>query len=147
VLFFDLNDFKLVNDILGHEAGDDLLKTVADRMRQSVREAETLARLGGDEFVVVLDQVTSPREALEAMSRLERALREPTELVGKMVTPSASVGVALFPEDGETPDDLLRVADKRMYLAKQERRCSAQAQQRWDGRSSPEVYPSAQPPL
>ncbi len=118
VLFIDLDRFKHVNDSLGHSEGDVLLQKVAHRLRCAVREGDTVARWGGDEFVVVLDSASN-REAAEAVARkILSALRTPLALGPQVVAISASIGGALFPEDGETPDTLLRRADAAMYRAK-----------------------------
>jgi diguanylate cyclase (GGDEF)-like protein/PAS domain S-box-containing protein len=129
VLFFDLDNFKQVNDVFGHDAGDTLLQVIAKRLRLFARAAETVARLGGDEFVVVLEDF-SPNpgaenqqgQPTEAAQRLIAALSEKTEIAGAEISPSASVGMAVFPADGETPEALLKAADLRMYAAKHEAR-------------------------
>ena len=118
LLFFDLNNFKQVNDLLGHEAGDRVLQTVAERMRRFVRAGEVLARLGGDEFVVVLEDFDRERQPEPVMRRLLGALSESTDVLGDTYRPSASVGMALFPDDGDSAEALLRAADVRMYAAK-----------------------------
>jgi diguanylate cyclase (GGDEF)-like protein len=118
VLFMDLNNFKQINDIFGHDAGDTLLTVVADRLRAASREGDTLARLGGDEFVVVLEDPGSEAEAIETMQRLLASVQEPIEVLGCPVRTSASAGLALYPRDGKTADALLRAADLNMYAAK-----------------------------
>jgi diguanylate cyclase (GGDEF)-like protein/PAS domain S-box-containing protein len=124
VLFFDLNNFKELNDALGHEAGDQLLKTVASRLRESARSCETVARLesvarlGGDEFVVVLEGLPDVALHQVVMERFLRKLVEPTEIMGSTVLPATSVGVAFYPRDGESAEELLRAADAAMYRDK-----------------------------
>jgi diguanylate cyclase (GGDEF)-like protein/PAS domain S-box-containing protein len=129
VLFFDLNNFKQVNDVLGHEAGDRLLQTVAARMRELVREGETLARLGGDEFVVVLEDFSDERQPVQVMQRLIDCLSESTNVLGDPFQPSASVGMALFPEDGDSAESLLKAADFRMYVAKHSARSKDESEE------------------
>jgi diguanylate cyclase (GGDEF)-like protein/PAS domain S-box-containing protein len=127
VLFFDLNNFKQLNDKLGHEAGDQLLKTVALRLREAARTSETVARLdsvarlGGDEFVVVLEGLPDLILHQVVMERFVRKLDEPTEIMGSTVLPAASVGAALYPRDGESAEQLLRAADAAMYRNKRAR--------------------------
>ncbi|AXC11991.1 diguanylate cyclase/phosphodiesterase (GGDEF & EAL domains) with PAS/PAC sensor(s) [Acidisarcina polymorpha] len=118
VLFFDLDNFKHVNDVLGHDTGDQLLQIVAERLKSETRAGETVARLGGDEFVVVLENFSDQRQPPEVMDRLARRVSEPVDLLGQTFRPSASVGMALFPQDGDTPEILLKVADFKMYIAK-----------------------------
>ena len=118
VLFFDLNNFKQVNDSLGHEAGDELLKIVGERLASSTRKGEMVARLGGDEFVAVLESIRGEVEAQEVTRRVVGRLTRSHDLRGTPFYPSASVGMALYPRDGRTPHDLLKAADAKMYLAK-----------------------------
>jgi diguanylate cyclase (GGDEF)-like protein/PAS domain S-box-containing protein len=117
VLFLDLDNFKVVNDSLGHAQGDALLRTVADRLRASLRARDTGARLGGDEFTVLLENVTGEAEAIEVAERIASALRIPVALKGRAVVVSASIGVALGPTRGGS-QDLMREADLAMYRAK-----------------------------
>jgi diguanylate cyclase (GGDEF)-like protein/PAS domain S-box-containing protein len=118
VLFMDLDDFKLVNDRLGHAAGDQLLAGVAKRLRASVRSADTAARLGGDEFGVLLEGVVGPDEALCAAQRILAAFEEPFELEGTPVLVRPSIGVALAGREDTGADELHRNADLAMYAAK-----------------------------
>jgi len=118
VLFFDLDNFKDLNDLQGHDTGDQLLQIVAERLKSVTRVGETVARLGGDEFVVVLENFSDERRAPDVMNRLARTVTEPVDLHGQTFHPSASVGMALFPQDGDTPEMLLKAADFNMYLAK-----------------------------
>jgi diguanylate cyclase (GGDEF)-like protein/PAS domain S-box-containing protein len=118
VLFLDLDNFKCVNDIFGHDAGDSLLKVVAHRLASAVRAYETAARLGGDEFVVVLEDLADENEAQKIMERLIVELRKSIWLSQEEFNPSVSVGMAIFPRDGESPKELLRAADMSMYLVK-----------------------------
>lgn len=117
ILFLDLDNFKQVNDSLGHIVGDQLLCAVATRIRGAVRPQDTVGRFGGDEFVVVLDELGSPADAVSAAERILEALRGPTPLEGTEVVPGASIGVALTPAVDATA--LLRDADVAMYRAKE----------------------------
>lgn len=117
VLFIDLDDFKTVNDSLGHEFGDRLLKRIASRLREAARPADTVARLGGDEFAVLLDRVPGVEECVAVAQRAVMLLSEPFELDGHALRVGASIGIArAYPAD--TADDLLRNADLAMYRAK-----------------------------
>ena len=122
VMFIDLDDFKTVNDSLGHTAGDEVLQEVGRRLKIAVRPTDTVARFGGDEFAVLLDGVDGSSDAADAASRILRALELPIEIDGKNVVPRASVGICLVGEDLETPEatELLRNADVAMYMAKRD---------------------------
>jgi diguanylate cyclase (GGDEF)-like protein/PAS domain S-box-containing protein len=119
VLFLDLDGFKQVNDVLGHEAGDLLLREVARRFRASIRSADTVARVGGDEFVFVLDNIASEDNARKVADKLIATLAEPFDLKGKPCHVGGSIGIALFPDDAQEPESLVKQADEAMYLAKQ----------------------------
>ena len=118
VFFLDLDRFKVINDSLGHDAGDQLLVAVAERISASLRPGDTAARFGGDEFVVLCDEVASPHEALLIAERLTAGLDEPFSLRGEQVFVSASVGVAIAHSAQDDPAALLRDADAAMYQAK-----------------------------
>jgi diguanylate cyclase (GGDEF)-like protein len=124
LLFIDLDRFKSVNDTLGHAAGDELLRVVAQRLRAAVRAEDTVARLGGDEFTVVLEEVAGTAAAAATARKLHDALAAPMELQGRPVTVSATIGIALFPADGSDADTLMRAADVAMYRAKRRGRRS-----------------------
>ncbi|TWI69674.1 diguanylate cyclase (GGDEF)-like protein [Pseudoduganella lurida] len=122
VAFVDLDSFKLVNDTLGHTAGDDLLQSVAGRMVDCVRAGDTVARFGGDEFVLVLPQGPGAGARAECAALIERILAavvQPVQLDGKEVQVSCSIGVAVFPLDGQDRDTLMMNADAAMYRAKE----------------------------
>jgi diguanylate cyclase (GGDEF)-like protein len=122
VLFVDLDHFKRVNDTLGHDAGDALIKSVAVRLSHCLREDDLVARWGGDEFTILLRRMHSPAEATVLADRVLRALDEPFWLTGMSLQMSASVGVASFPSDGDDGAALLRRADLALYRAKDEGR-------------------------
>tara|TARA_R110001599_G_scaffold171353_1_gene362040 strand:+ start:22000 stop:24051 length:2052 start_codon:yes stop_codon:yes gene_type:complete len=115
VCFLDLNRFKRVNDVYGHEAGDQLLKVLAERMPQCLRSSDTIARIGGDEFVVLLRGDPQSDELVTVINRLYDAVAEPIPLPQATVTVSCSIGYAVYPRDGTTATELLSHADKRMY--------------------------------
>jgi diguanylate cyclase (GGDEF)-like protein/PAS domain S-box-containing protein len=117
VAFLDLDNFKLVNDSLGHATGDQLLRRVAERLTQSLRATDTVARLGGDEFVLVM-QYAGRDQIPSHLHRLLQAIASPFAIEGREVYVTFSVGVAVYPEDGRDPDILLRNADAAMYQAK-----------------------------
>jgi diguanylate cyclase (GGDEF)-like protein/PAS domain S-box-containing protein len=119
VLYIDLDRFKWVNDTLGHHAGDKLLKIVADRLSLCVREVDTVARLGGDEFVVILYDIQSNEDPATFARRFLDELSRPTRLYGKEIINTASIGIAIYPVDGQDVDTLLRKADTAMYAAKE----------------------------
>ena len=119
VAFLDLDGFKAVNDQHGHDLGDQLLVTLAQRMKAALRDGDTLARLGGDEFVAVMVGLESPHDCEPVLERMLRAASDPVRLGSVELQVSASVGVTIFPQDGADADVLLRHADQAMYVAKQ----------------------------
>ncbi|MEO1766273.1 putative bifunctional diguanylate cyclase/phosphodiesterase [Thiobacter aerophilum] len=118
VLFLDLDHFKTINDSLGHQVGDILLKTVANRISGCLREGDTVARQGGDEFIVVLPAVTRFEDVAMVASKILAAVSAPYQINGQALHTGASIGVAVYPEDGQDVDTLLRHADTAMYYAK-----------------------------
>ncbi|MES3007649.1 MAG: diguanylate cyclase [Pseudomonadota bacterium] len=118
VLYIDLDNFKDVNDAYGHGIGDQLLQEVARRLRGCIRESDTIARFGGDEFVVLLDSIVLPSHAMHVARKINAALAFPFELNGQQLQVRPSIGVAVYPEDGDDATELLRHADEAMYASK-----------------------------
>lgn len=119
LLFIDLNRFKIINDSLGHDVGDLLLVEIAHRIRGVLRRSDLVARMGGDEFVIVLPDLGGPVEATEVAEKLQQAIRAPLQLQGYDLHIGASIGIALFPYNGEDSISLMKNADLAMYQAKQ----------------------------
>jgi diguanylate cyclase (GGDEF)-like protein len=119
LLFLDLDLFKRVNDSLGHDAGDRLLRVAAERIRRAVREADMLFRMGGDEFTVLLEDVRGPEEAAMVAARVLEAIAEPLQLQHHEISVSASIGIALYPRDDTLGERLVKSADTAMYRAKE----------------------------
>ena len=118
LLFIDLDKFKDINDCFGHEAGDAVLQSVAKRLSAQVRDSDTVARLGGDEFVVLLENIDSCDKVAEVAAKLSNSMHEPLPYANQFLNISMSVGVSLYPQDGETLDQLINNADRAMYQAK-----------------------------
>jgi diguanylate cyclase (GGDEF)-like protein len=118
VLFLDVDRFKVINDTLGHRVGDLLLRDVANRLKSSLRPHDELARLGGDEFAIMIPSLTSGVEVEALAGRLVQAVEQPYEIDGCRIRTSISIGIALGPADGATPDDLLIAADLALYAVK-----------------------------
>ena len=129
LLFVDLDQFKVVNDSLSHSAGDELLRLVAQRMQKQLRPSDTVARLGGDEFVVLLRSIDDFESAWSSGNRLIERLREPYTVVGQRVEIAGSIGLSVFPDHGETSDELMMHADLAMYAAKANGRNNCQMYQ------------------
>ena len=118
VIFLDLDDFKKVNDSLGHEAGDKLLVEAAKRLKSAVRKADTVGRLGGDEFIILLRALADNNNTIEIAENLLKIFREPFQIDGRELILTLSIGIAVYPENGNSASDLLRNADTAMYQAK-----------------------------
>ncbi|RYX81215.1 EAL domain-containing protein [bacterium] len=118
ILFLDMDNFKVVNDSLGHAAGDAMLIEIASRLERCLRAGDTAARFGGDEFVILIDDVNNPRYATQIAERIVAALQEPFDVGGQKVYSSPSIGVAFASKGNETAEDMLRDADAAMYDAK-----------------------------
>jgi diguanylate cyclase (GGDEF)-like protein len=119
VLFIDLDGFKNVNDTYGHAIGDLVLREAASRLQKCIRTSDSVGRLGGDEFAIVLDGARLPADAALVGERIVAALAEPLRLEGHRLTIAASIGIAVYPDDGTDAATLLRNADAAMYEAKQ----------------------------
>ena len=119
VLFLDLDRFKSINDKFGHAAGDQLLRLAATRLRECLRDMDTVARLGGDEFIVLLEQVGDPEAVRELAERIRTALSQPFILAEQKIPLSVSIGISLYPQNSNNPDQLIKLADTAMYQAKE----------------------------
>ena len=122
VLFLDLDHFKLINDSLGHSTGDALLKVVAARLKAAVREGDTVARVGGDEFTIVLQELDSRADAAVVARNVLQTIADPIEVNAQRLYVTTSIGITLFPDDGDDAETLLKNADNAMYRAKAEGR-------------------------
>ncbi|ABB75333.1 diguanylate cyclase with PAS/PAC sensor [Nitrosospira multiformis ATCC 25196] len=118
VLFVDLDHFKLINDSLGHEIGDKLLKIVAERMRSRLRQTDTVSRLGGDEFIILLSRINAASDAACVAEKIIAALSQPYHLEQHELGLGASIGISIYPDSGKDTSSLLRSADEAMYSAK-----------------------------
>lgn len=118
LLYIDLDKFKQINDKFGHKIGDDLLLEVSKRMLASVRAADTVSRIGGDEFIILSDQVSQKSAMIHIRRQLEQNLFGTAYISGHKIEIRASIGIAIYPDDGKTIDELLRAADKKMYSEK-----------------------------
>ena len=118
LFFIDLDGFKQVNDTLGHEAGDELIRTVAERLSHCMRKSDSVARIGGDEFTVILEDVDTTSDIVNVARKAIDVISRPVMLGGQQVFVGASIGIAVFPEAGEDVDSLLKHADMAMYQAK-----------------------------
>ncbi len=120
VIFIDLDNFKHINDSLGHQAGDQLLQAVADRLRQYTRREDTVSRLSGDEFLLVMTDIADDRFALLAVDRILEEFQKPFRIREHELLVTTSIGLAFYPDDSSEPDDLIRCADIAMYQAKKQ---------------------------
>ena len=118
LLFVDLDGFKAVNDTLGHEAGDHVLKGVAERLLKCVRETDSVARIGGDEFIIVLTDLDKMEGAANVARKVIETLREPFRYNRQDAEIGASVGIAVYPDHGDTAEALIKRADEAMYAVK-----------------------------
>ncbi len=126
ILFIDLNGFKEINDRYGHKVGDILLSAVAQRISREVRTGDTVARLGGDEFVVILEDIDIAH-VNQMIVRLRKSISGPLEIEEHLLHVGTSIGMALYPDEGQNPNDLLSLADERMYLDKQRQKSDQDA--------------------
>ncbi len=118
MFLLDLDRFKLVNDSMGHAAGDQLLKVVAERLQQCVRAEDTVARLGGDEFAIIVNDLVDAEGAMPLVRKVIQSVARPLSLSGKEIATSASIGISIYPDDASNAADLLKAADAAMYRAK-----------------------------
>jgi diguanylate cyclase (GGDEF)-like protein/PAS domain S-box-containing protein len=119
ILFLDLDGFKKINDTLGHDAGDLLLKNVSQRLRDVIRESDTVSRVGGDEFILVLDNIETDENAALFANKIIATLAQPFDLNGQICHVGGSIGISIYPDDAENPEKLIKLADEAMYLSKQ----------------------------
>ncbi len=119
VLFLDVDRFKVINDTLGHDVGDRLLRALAERLKSCVREADTVARLSGDEFAVLLEDLSSTDDVVRVARKILQAFASPFDLGDRELFVTTSIGVSIYPEDGKSANDLLKSADTAMYRAKE----------------------------
>jgi diguanylate cyclase (GGDEF)-like protein len=124
LLFLDLDRFKEVNDSLGHDAGDELLITTANRLLHAIRSGDVVARLSGDEFVILLENTKRPDDASSVARHIIKTIRQPVIIQGKRLQPAVSIGISIFPNDGKNCERLLQNADTAMYRAKRKGRNS-----------------------
>ncbi len=122
VLFVDLDHFKAINDSWGHAVGDRLLQSTAKWLKSCLRASDVVARLGGDEFIILLPEIGHPEDATTVAKKLLSALRKPFRIEGREIFTSASIGISLYPDDGDEAEILMRNADKAMYCVKQDGR-------------------------
>ena len=125
LIYCDLDDFKNVNDRLGHEAGDKVLRVVADRLRRLVHEDACLARVGGDEFIVLIENAATREELHQLVEKMSRSVEDLIHMDGESVSPAISCGLAVYPDDVGSASDLVRLADAAMYAMKQHGRMAS----------------------
>lgn len=118
VLYLDLDKFKPVNDTLGHDSGDAVLKEIAVRLKDCLREMDTVARIGGDEFIFILDGINSVQDSVVVAEKVINALSTPISLQGKKYSIGGSIGIAIYPDDAEDSESMINYADIAMYMAK-----------------------------
>jgi two-component system cell cycle response regulator len=121
IMLLDLDNFKSVNDTMGHALGDLLLQAVADRLLRSIRKADTLARMGGDEFTLIFENLTGKQDAEILARKIQAVFSQPFQLGDHILEITASIGISLYPCDGEEAESLLKYADIAMYIAKRTR--------------------------
>jgi diguanylate cyclase (GGDEF)-like protein len=127
LLMFDLDDFKEINDTHGHGMGDALLIKLGERLKTQVRDTDLIARLGGDEFIVLMENMRAPEDLPEIAAKLVAAVEQPVKLRNQLMALSVSCGVAVYPHDGSSREELEEKADRAMYRAKQRGSSNIQA--------------------
>jgi diguanylate cyclase (GGDEF)-like protein len=120
VLFIDLDGFKIINDTLGHDAGDKLLQEMGGRLTQTVRSSDVVARLGGDEFVVLVQEVAEPKQVAAVARKILSALAKPMDMQGQECRVTASIGICMYPSEAQDEKALMKNADIAMYRAKED---------------------------
>lgn len=118
LMFIDLDGFKQINDSYGHDAGDELLKMVSQRLLNKLRHTDTLSRLGGDEFVILLPELAEIKYVIDIADKILEEIDREFDVLGEQITISSSIGIAVYPKHGNTPESLLKLADFAMYYAK-----------------------------
>jgi diguanylate cyclase (GGDEF)-like protein len=118
VLYLDMDNFKMINDTLGHDSGDKLLINVSYKLKTILRKSDVVARIGGDEFVIILNDISSKEDAVEVLNKLIELLKQPIFIKQTSIIPTFSIGCALYPDNSDNPEELLRYADIAMYEAK-----------------------------
>ncbi len=121
LLFLDMDQFKYVNDTLGHDIGDDLLKSVAARLQTCVRKSDCIFRLGGDEFTIILNDISDDSNVVKVAKKIQKEIGRPCNIKDHSLYPTVSIGISLYPDDGEDVEVLVKKADMAMYAAKEER--------------------------
>ena len=119
IMFIDIDNFKIINDSMGHDVGDTILKEISKRLKNSIRESDTVARFGGDEFVVLIDNYKSVQDIIAVINKIQDSTKEPIELDESEYKTSLSIGISIFPDDGEDSQSLFKNADIAMYKAKE----------------------------
>lgn len=119
LLYVDVDDFREINDELGHDAGDELLKKISQKLLSCLRQSDTVARLEGDEFTIILNKIENPEDVVKVVRKIMDTLSSPFQLKGTDKTVEFSIGISQFPQDAKNPDTLLKNADAAMYQAKQ----------------------------
>jgi len=119
LIILDLDNFKAINDTLGHSVGDMLLKQVAEKIKGYLREVDTVARIGGDEFIIIQPQIKDINDATRAADRILKKFQQPWILEGKEYYITASMGIGIYPNDGEDPQTIFKNADTALYRAKE----------------------------
>lgn len=119
LMFIDVDNFKIINDTLGHDVGDELLKSIASRIKNIVRESDTVSRIGGDEFTIIIEDCEYSGQLIDIANKIHNSFDEPFSLIGKTIFSNVSIGIAIYPNDAGRIDDLLKAADAAMYQAKE----------------------------
>jgi diguanylate cyclase (GGDEF)-like protein len=122
ILAIDLDRFKPVNDNYGHIVGDKLLQVLAKRLALGIRGEDIVARMGGDEFILIVNAITNPEDAAKVAEKVQTLMSQVVEIDGHEIVQSASIGIAIYPDDGEDPEILMRNADKALYFSKRKGR-------------------------